>query len=317
MRQVAAGISSFAIIVASASGCGGSLQVSFLQSEHTAGEKPDSADNTRIPMTGSTSEPSYKAATHTLLARDDFDTYSSKEALLAAYPVRSNTDQFLSLISGRGGSGGALRLTYTAADVPNITIGPQFPNGPYSHVYFTSWFRASPQAFRYETGEYGIKGFMFFTSAGGGERYQYGVSNFRCDFGGAGPDQTVRSRQPRGISGWQANSCTGQDNVKTVDGEAPLWSDYADGAWHRVTFEIWTDDGGAHASGHKGLRQWLDGVLIYDGVDKVDPRNTITLYQNPINNIVVFGNAWGRLAADSIIDFDDWVAWTDRGVGPL
>jgi len=105
----------------------------------------------------------------------------------------------------------------------------------------------------------------------------------------------------------------GLDVWKTSDGMARPWSSYNDDSWHRATFELFT---GGDPSGHRGARVWVDGSLIYDDVD-VDvvagqqPYEGYS-YDDAITHFYVWGNFSTAVSAAFDLDFDDWIAWTDR-----
>lgn len=269
--------------------------------------KPPPADT--VPL--GNGEPVYDAAKHKLILRDSFDQYASTGAALNAYPVNRG-GQYVALTPGRGGSGNAVRLRYGVGAADDIIFGPEtrlervggwngtLPQkaGPYTHFYFTTWFRLSAGANPAQNNSSGIKGFMFWTGSG---RYQNAVNQLSAD--GA-------TRGPKGANPNNAES--GFNLYKTADGRAPLWSTYADGAWHRFTIEIYA---GGDPSGHWGERYWVDGALIYSDVDlrvgggtRADHYD----YASPVTHWMVFGNFISASAASSFFTFDvdDWSAWT-------
>ena len=279
-------------------------------SSPTSARRPD-------PLLGS-DEPVYVAATHSLIVRDDFNGYANTTAMLNAYPVGRNTE-YLELTTGHGGSGGAARLKYgtpNAAD--DIIFGPEerlsrvggwngtLPQkaGPYTHLYFTSWFRFSAGANPAAVNSSGIKGFMFWHTGAGvqGGRYQNAVNQLSAD------------GQTRGLKAANPNNAESKFNIyKTPDGRAPLFSTYADGQWHRFTIEIYA---GNDPSGHRGERYWLDGTLIYDDIDLPVGEGTTADhygYAYPIRHWMVFGNFVTASARSPFftLDVDDWSAWTN------
>lgn len=263
-------------------------------------------------QTGSLAEPVYSSSSDELILRDNFDGYANMSQVETAYPGGRN-HQYVSLVTGRGGSGHAIRLSYGPSTTDDILFGntptqlgsvgawngtlPQV-GGPYDHLFYTSWFRTNPGANPTigTNGTGGMKGFMFWHNAGGSGRYEFGVSTIA----GCGHWYS----EPRGPSEADSNDCTGYDIYKTLDGGAPLWSNYNDGNWHRITFEIYTS-----GSGHAGARVWIDGTLTEDFVDLP---GGYADYSYPVQYIDVWGNGWqGAPAVDFTIDFDDWTIWTN------
>ena len=260
-------------------------------------------------------EPVYDAATQSLILQDDFNGYANRAAMMSAYPVGRFTE-YVELTTGRGGSGGAARLNYGQGAAYDIIFGPEerllhvggwngtLPRkaGPYTHFFFTTWFRPSAGSDPAANDESGIKGFTFWYSGPESSgRYQNAVNRL---------DQDGRTRGPRGANPDNAES--GLNLYKTPDGRAPLWSTFADGQWHRFTIEIYA---GGDPSGHKGERYWVDGTLIYDDIDQPVGHESSAnhySYSSPIRHWMVFGNfvVEGVRSPFFTLDFDDWIAWT-------
>jgi hypothetical protein len=279
------------------------------------------------------SEPVYDASTDKLILQDNFDRYSG--ILSGALPFTSRyptyralgvanqqirLDSAVTLIPGRSGSGEAIRLAYgNPGGASDIIVGPEtrlggvgawdgtLPQvaGPYSHFFFTTWIRFSPGADPSAYDDSGVKGIMLWHT--GNQRYEAPPHKLK-DYNGA------RYRETRWDVGppHPPNYTTGLNHWKTANGEAPVFSQFADGNWHRSTQEIYAGD----PSGHKGERWWLDGVLVFDNMDTVGDLhwgNDYT-FTYPISHWMVFGNYInGATAANSpsfTVDFDDWIAWT-------
>src|ERR1044071_942359 len=101
-------------------------------------------------------EPVFDMASQSLILTDNFDQYSSLSSMLNAYPANRGT-QFMELIAGRGAAGKAARLKYGIGAADDIVFGPESrlgsvgswnaalglpkKKGPYTHFYFTTWFR--------------------------------------------------------------------------------------------------------------------------------------------------------------------------------
>jgi hypothetical protein len=256
-------------------------------------------------------EPTY--VTHqSLIVRDDFDQYASIGAALNAYPANRGTE-FTELTTGHGGSGKAMRLKYGIGGADDIIVGPEgrlsqaggwngtLPQkaGPYTHFFFTAWFRFSAGANPAANDGSGVKGFMFWTGSG---RYQNAINQLSADGQTRGP----KAANPN-------NAQSGMNLYKTPDGRAPLFSSYADGQWHRFTIEIYA---GNDRSGHRGERYWVDGSLIYSDIDMRVGTGTAADhydYSLPITHFMVFGNFVSASARSPFFtfDIDDWMAWTD------
>ena len=269
---------------------------------------------TQPPPTGS-GEPVFNAATQSLIVRDDFNGYASRSAMMSAYPVGRYTEN-VDLVPGRAGSAGAARLNYGVGGAYDILFGPEtrldrvggwngtLPQkaGPYTHFFFSTWFRFSAGADPAANNSSGIKGFMFWHNGPEvGGRYQNAINQLNED---------GRTRGPRGAN--PDNAQSGFNLYKTPDGRAPLFSTIADGQWHRFTIELYA---GGDPSGHKGERYWVDGTLIYDDIDLPIGQGTSADHYNytyPVRHWMVFGNFVDENARSPFftLDVDDWMAWT-------
>ena len=256
-------------------------------------------------------EPVFDAATQSLILRDNFDSYSNIGAALDAYPNNRGTAD-MEMTTGRGGTGFAPRLKYGIGGAYDIVFGPEnqlgrvggwngtLPQkaGPYTHFFFTTWFRFSSGANPAANNGSGVKGFMFWTGSG---RYQNAINQISADGQTRGP----KAANPN-------NAESGFNLYKTADGRAPLFSTIADGQWHRFTIEIYA---GNDPSGHWGERYWIDGNLIYSDIDLrvgTGTRADHYDYLQPITHWMVFGNfvSEGARSPFFTFDVDDWMAWT-------
>jgi len=305
------------------------------------GPAPASVQTNRTPSEP-VPEPLYDPATDKLILTDNFDSYTGtvtgSSSFVSRYPNRRAVDRndvvvpienYVSLVSpGRGGSGQALRLAYgnpaiagstsTLDGAGDIVVGPEgrlgsvgawngtLPEvaGPYTHFLLTMWIRFSPGADPSVSHAGGVKGIMHWYNGG---RYQHSPHRAR-DYGPTFvyPETRWDAGPPR-----PPNSYTGVKEWQTANGEAPRFSVYNDGNWHRATSEYW-----ATGSGHIGVRWWLDGVLVIDNVDNVGDNHwgADYVYGQPITHWMVFGNFVNATAAQNnpafTVDFDDWIAWT-------
>ena len=307
-------------------------------------------------------EPVYNSATDKLILTDNFDSYTGiltgSPSFVSKYPdyraVDRNDsivslDRYVSLAPGRGGSGNALRLAYgnpavagsssTLDGASDIVVGPSgrlsriggwngtLPEqaGPYVHFMFTTWIRFSPGANPAGgpgNGDSGVKGFMFWHD--GNQRYENPPHRLKDYNGGRYPDTRWDAS-----SGHPPNYTTGLNHYKTANGEAPVFSQYADGNWHRFTVELYPRDNQVTPhlyAGHQGERIWIDGVLVFDNVDNLGFNGDVTTvngcppwgadycYTAGVTHWMVFGNYVNGLTANNspafYVDFDDWIAWT-------
>jgi hypothetical protein len=269
---------------------------------------------TIVPPVAGSAEPVYDPSNQSLILTDNFDQYATKTAMMNAYPVDRNFLEYGEIIAGRGGAGKAARLNYGIGAADDIVFGPEgqlgsvgawngtLPQkaGPYKHLFFSTWFRVSAGADPAQNDVSGVKGFMFWHT--GNQRYQNAVNTW------SHPDDITRG--PKGAN--PDNGTSGMNLYKTADGKAPLWSQFANGQWHRFTIEIYA---GNDPSGHFGERYWVDGVLLYSDLDlkvgtgtKADHYD----YEYPIMHWSVFGNFTTPAARSNFFTFDvdDWMAWT-------
>jgi hypothetical protein len=297
------------------------------------------SDTTSTPS----SEPAYSSATDKLILQDSFDSYtgitSGSLPFVKLYPSYRAVDtadrvvpltNYVSLTTGRGNTGQAIRLAYGGGNgASDIIVGPEgrlgsvgswngsLPQvaGPYSHFYFSTWIRFSAGADPAGNtggpcGDCGVKGVMLWY---GSERYQSAPHRLEDYNGNRYPETRWDVGPPH-----PPNSVTKLNHWQTVDGAAPKFAPYADGSWHRFTQEIYAAD----PSGHQGERWWLDGVLMFDNVDNLGfngatgtpPWGADYTYRNAVTHFMVFGNyvsgAQSKIEPFFTVDFDDWIAWT-------
>jgi hypothetical protein len=318
----------------------------------------------------SSDEPIYNPTTHLLIDTEDFDGFDSfasengVTSFLSKYPrgriiypggpsnndlLASGTgdqaedDGVLTMVTGRGGSGKALRILYAGANGASDAIpGPKKQDldaigdldgtlpeiaGPYEHFFFTTWFRVSPGANPADSNSASVKGFMFWANYP--NRVEWRPANLR--YGGSrwsGGPRWVRG------GGIPENDATGVDYWKTNDGYPPPWSDHNGGNWHKFTTEIHAGPGVPDSE--KGQRVWIDGELIYDDVGRLPKLFDMFGYGagnnwwngDPLTggfkyaaNYATEGwSMWGNFVngdaaaatTQFTIDFDDWIAWTNK-----
>jgi len=288
----------------------GLLSVVALASLLSCGDSPTDQQQSDDPPLGN-GEPVFAAATDKLIVADNFDNYTTQTDLENAYASGRNVHTGVSLTTGRGGTGKAARLSYGIGFQEDILFGtedqlgvvgdwngtlPQVA-GPYNHFYFSTWFRLSPGADPndHDGTDSGIKGFMFWHAT---NRYESAANQLQQPGGTRFLKFFNNSNAGSGLNVW-----------KTSDGLAPLIANYADGTFHRVTFEIRT-----HATDgtQRGAKIWLDGTLIYDDYGVNVAAKGGYSYDTPIKHFYMWGNFVSTAAKSSpfTIDFDDWIAWT-------
>jgi len=317
-------------------------------------------------------EPTYSAAVHYLIDSEDFTSFDS--ILGGSTPLGDKysceyfsylddvggqhtnwgwdadgvTAGMISMVTGRGGAGGAFRCVYGGSasglneikvgtfnklgSVGSLDAGAGLPEieGSYTHIYLTSWFRTSVDADPSDGSSSAIKGFCIYL-AGSNQRLQLSPKRLKYDNGNSDATRLWPTTRWNIGAGWPPNDWTGGNQWKTADGNPPLWIDaggtsYNDGNWHRVTREVYT---ASDPSGHVGERFWLNGVLMFDNIDNFptgnDPEGdpwanqlymTAAKYTPSITHYIVWGNyaTWATQIASGqfTIDFDDWLVWTDK-----
>lgn len=295
----------------------------------------------RPPLAAFTgSEPSYNPATDKLIHQDGFDSYTGiltgSPSFVSKYPTYRSLDlndatialdQTVSLVTGRGGTGNAVRIKYGnptpgsgafTTGTSDTIIGTEgrwgsigswngtLPEvaGPYAHFLQTLWIRFSAGADPAASNDSGVKGIMHWY---GSSRYQHAPHKLLDYNGNRYPETRWDAGPPR-----PPNSVTGLDQWKTASGDAPKFSAYNDGNFHRFTSEYF-----GTGSGHVGMRWWLDGVLMIDCVDNVGDNHwgADYVYGGQIDHVMFFGNYVTGAAAYAspafTVDFDDWTAWTN------
>ena len=286
-----------------------------------------------VPPPTGTGEPTYTTATDKLIVQDNFDGYtgiaSGSAPFTARYPnyrVLDAADAWVpigndvSLVPGRNATGQALHLQYGGPNgASDIIVGTEgklgqvggwngtLPEkaGPYSHFFLTTWIRFSVGADPAGYDDSGVKGVMLWHT--GNQRYQHSPHRLKDYTGGRYAETHWDAGPPH-----PPNATTGLSHWKTADGQAPRFSPYTDGNWHRFTVEVYAGD----PSGHRGERWWLDGVLMFDNMDNVGNLawGADYTYTYPITHWMVFGNYIrgdiGGASPPFTVDFDDWIAWT-------
>lgn len=258
-------------------------------------------------ISGDGTEPFYQSGVNTLIVDDTFDGYASSTTLRSAYGAGRNLN-FVSLITGFSGSGGAARWSYGIGFTDDILYGREgFSGHPFTEIYAQFTMRFSVGADPADHNIWGIKGFMFwdenFASGGSGTRYE---AAFNRGDGGSNNGPT------RWLKFFNLSNATSGLNVwKTADGFAPLLSASNDGNPHRVTFYMRTG-----AISNRGAKIWLDGTTIYDdqGVDVVSGQSPFEgyAYDVPIGGFQGFGNfidSGASMSNPFTIDVDHWTFW--------
>ena len=306
-------------------------------------------------LIGQLAEPVYSAAAgDKLILSESFDAYDGvfvgSNRLSSAYSAyrvlnlnnanQQTDDSLAMLVTGRGGTGKALRILYGnptpgagafTTGASDCILGPQgqwtSKGAPFVHFLVTMWFRysagADPSAGTGGNGDSGVKGFMFWHD--GNQRYEHPPHRLKDYTGGRYTDTRFDVGPPH-----PPNATTGLNHWRTGTGEPPPLANYTDGNWHRLTVELYPRDNQVTPhlyAGHQGERVWLDGILIFDNVDNLGFNGDTTsisgcppwggdyCYTAGVTGMQVFGNYVNATTAYNspafTIDHDDWVAWTN------
>lgn len=268
---------------------------------NSEGSAQDTIDVTVTAAGADDAEPTYNAATS--LRNETFDSYASVAAFESAsqWEVASGQQSNLSLITGFGGSGQAMRLSYgTAAQSgPGIFLltGATVP-----HFYLRYRFRVT-SGFSWPVGNDGVKWIEIFRLPST-RRWTNGVGSLSNADGPPGYEQTGNEFGFHDNS-WQDFAQPDYNPFCQNVSKTPKFTDVNDGQWHEITEEY------RFATGY-GARRWLDTVLIgstFDGDPGVPAGgfqcSTDGCYRIGFGDIMPAGapQAWN-------LDLDDIRVWT-------
>jgi hypothetical protein len=214
----------------------------------------------------------------------------------AATAAEAEDDGIITLVTGRGGTGKAIEFVYAgstgASDVDQGARGrldnigdldgtlPEVA-GPYTHLAWTVWFKASVGAQPAGSNSSSLKGFMQYYGSGSA-RVEWRPCVLASGSDNHGPAFLSSEMRWQGHSrwqpggGWPSNEETMLNSWKTTtdmpfidrDGYPPIWSPddetgyFNDGTWHRFTLVL--RQGPSVADGDKGMAMWLDGHYVFD-----------------------------------------------------
>jgi hypothetical protein len=270
-------------------------------------------------------EPTYSATTGTLIVTDSMDEYTSPHAMWLAHLAQSipgphieQTDfgedvDSATLITGRNGSGKALRLIYSGVyqDAHSWTLrnGPTLPD---TTTHYFSYSARVTVAGPMPLGSLSVKWFMAWHAVNRVQwnTHDYLPCNHYPDQSRTGPPHTFWQVYDNGPS-----ACQGDQPV----GPYPDLNAF-DGQWHRYTYQYRPN---TVAGSHDGIaRMWIDGVKVIDvsataasvtpvggwktwcELDDVDALNTAGLI-----GYLQFGANLTTDAPPFTIDIDDFVWW--------
>jgi hypothetical protein len=275
------------------------------------------------PPAPPTGEPTFNATTQTLVVRDSMDEYVSPHAmwLSTTSTIQIRQTDFgedvdsATLITGRSGSGKALRLIYSGVyqDAHSWTLrnGPALPDTT-TH-YFSYWARVTLSA-PMPVNALPLKWFMAWHSV---NRVEWDTHDYLpCNIYTPTGQHTVWQVYDNGPSACQGNQPIG-----------PYPDDVFNGQWHRFTYQYRPN---TTTSSRDGLaRMWVDGVKVIDisraacgttppggykvwcSVDDIDALNTVGL----IGYLQFGANLTKDAGGPFTIDLDDFTWWTDgRGL---
>jgi hypothetical protein len=217
------------------------------------------------------------AATQVLVMRDDMNRYTTAtemgsgltdySARIAPYgspvvdgrPVNTYANQ---VITGRGGSGKALRMSYSGQpqDGPSFDVinAPATDNND-TH-YFQYWARVTypgaPASLRGVV--IAVKWFMPWHRVNAGARVQWNThGNWPCPIGPGGTNPLSRAS-----TYWQFYDGSAESPCQAMQPVGPYFQNLADGQWHRYTYAYRSHTA---AGARNGIAQmWIDGVKVID-----------------------------------------------------
>jgi uncharacterized protein YjdB len=259
-------------------------------------------------------EPAYNATTGVLMYSDPMDEYTTPHDMWTSTstaisfkqaPFGEEVDS-LTLITGRGNTGKALRMIYNGhyQDSKNwdLVNAPQLPD---TTTHYYSYYARVTVAGAMPTGGMPVKWFMAWHPAG--NRVEWDTH-----------DYLPCSIYPAAHTIWQVydngpTSCQGNQPI------GPYPDDVFDGQWHRYTYQYRPNTSAGSRDGV--ARMWVDGVKVIDvslaacgtqpaggyktwcEVDDVDALNTVGVAY------LRFGGPLTKETAPFTIDIDDFVWW--------
>jgi hypothetical protein len=267
------------------------------------------------------SEPVYDPAVYTMAYQDNMDSYTSVDAmgatgqsqpLISPNPSPQTTSSAVdksrnSLITGRDGTGKALRLTYSGANQASATfLTWNMPSTPtLATHYFQYWARVT-FATQF-SGTLAVKWFEAWHVKT--DRVQWNThDHLPC------PVSTGHGTYWQVYDQSRETTCQGNQPV------GPYFNDITDGQWHRFTYEYRPNTSAGSRDGV--ARMWIDGVKIIDisaaAVGVTPPGGDKPWCQwDDVDNLAVndgmFNQFWGSTQTTSTpswtYDIDDYKWW--------
>jgi trimeric autotransporter adhesin len=259
-------------------------------------------------------EPAYNSTTGVLMYKDAMDEYTTPHDMWISTstaisfkqaPFGEEVDS-LTLITGRGDAGKALRMIYNGhyQDSKNwdLVNAPQLPD---TTTHYYSYYARVTVAGAMPIGGMPVKWFMAWHPTG--NRVEWDTHDYLpCNI------------YPAAHTIWQVydngpTSCQGNQPI------GPYPDDVFDGQWHRYTYQYRPNTAAGSRDGV--ARMWLDGAKVIDisaaacgttpaggyktwcGVDDVDALNTVGVAY------LRFGGPLTKDTPPFTIDIDDFVWW--------
>jgi hypothetical protein len=264
----------------------------------------------------SPNEPAYNSTTGVLMFRDPMDEYTTPHDMWISTstaisfkqaPFGEDVDS-LTLVTGRGDTGKALRMIYSGhyQDSQNwdLVNAPQLPD---TTTHYYSYYARVTVAGAMPLGGMPVKWFMAWHPTG--NRVEWDTHDYLpCSVYPTNGAHTIWQVYDNG-----ATSCQGNQPI------GPYPDDVFDGQWHRYTYQYRPN---TTAGSRDGVaRMWLDGVKVIDisaaacGItpaggyktwceaDDIDALNTVGV------GYLRFGGPLTKETPPFTIDIDDFVWW--------
>lgn len=193
-------------------------------------------------------EPTYNAGTDTLVLSDTFDSYANTAAFESS-PWIVDRSSYLSLVTGRGGSGQAIRSTYAEGSNTGTLVTRTFSE--HQFLYAQWYFRVTSGIDLTQGGlSEGPKNFEAWRVSSGRLTAGCSGTNLANQQGGSKVGVEFQFRDNQMVA------TLGSEIGFTQDVKTPRFDTCNDGNWHRLTYML--DNG----SGMTSFALWLDGTQV-------------------------------------------------------